>query len=80
MCFYHLVSGELWVAVGQFSGREHWEAVAHNLIITHPALAVEVMDPETGICRYMQPHIQEFVVKRRWLWFARICLGHAEEC
>ena len=56
---------ELWVAVAQFSGREHWEAVAHNVIINHPAPgsgdAVEVMDPETGICRYMQPHIQEFV-------------------
>ena len=63
MCFYQLVSGELWVAVGQFSGLEHWESVASNVIITPPAPgsgdAVEVMDPETGICRYMQPHIKE---------------------
>ena len=51
--------------MGQFSGLEHWESVASNVIITHPVPgsgdAVEVMDPETGICRYMQPHIQEFV-------------------
>ena len=57
MCFYQLVSVELWVAVGQFSGLEHWESVASSVIITPPAPgsgdAVEVMDPETGICRYM---------------------------
>ena len=50
---------------GAVLGREHWEAVALNVIITHPALgsgdAVEVMDSETGVCQYMQPHIQEFV-------------------
>ena len=62
---YQLVSGELWVAVSQFSGLEHWESVASNVIITPPAPgtgdAVEVLDPETGITRYMQPHIQEYV-------------------
>ena len=51
--------------MGQFSGLEHWESVASNVIITPPAPgsrdAVEVLDPETGIARYIKPHIQEYV-------------------
>ena len=44
---------------------EHWENVASNVIITPPAPgtedAVEVLDPETGVTRYMQSHIKEYM-------------------
>ena len=63
--FTQFVSGELWVIISQFSGLEHWENVACNVIITPPAPgsedAVEVLDPETGVTRYLQPHIKEYV-------------------
>ena len=39
--------------------------VAGNCIVTPPAPgsggAVEVLDPDTGETRYMQPHIMEYV-------------------
>ena len=61
----HLCIGDLWVAISRFDGLEHWETVAGNCIITPPALgsgdAVEVLDPETGETRHMQPHIKEYV-------------------
>ena len=86
-CIYQLVSGELWVAVGQFSGLEHWESVASNVIITPPAPgtedAVEVLDPETGITRYMQPHIKEYVclvVKRMWWSCGWTILARVDQC
>ena len=62
-----LCVGELWVVISQFSGLKHWEIVAGNVIITPPAPgsggAVEVLDPDTGETRFMQPHIKEYVTR-----------------
>ena len=57
--------GDLWVAISRFYGMEHWEIVAENCIITPPVPGsgddVEVLNPETGEVRHVQPHVKEYV-------------------